>query len=151
MRGLERASELRGLEASIDPAVSWVRKVSLPPPRYEGPLRFIHHDLSPEHLIVDPKTGQLAGILDWTDAALGDAARDFVVLVTWRGWDFTEAVLRDYRLPLDDGFRERLRFMARLLSMIWLGEAHERGSNVAKHIESVRNAFATGMRVRGDR
>ncbi len=139
-RGLERASGLRGLDAAI---VSWMKQVSLPPPRYEGPLRFIHHDLSPEHLIVDPNTGQLAGILDWTDAVLGDAARDFVFLVTWRGWDYTEHVLRDYRLPLDDGFRERLHFMARLLSVIWLGEAHERGSNVAKAIDWVGNAFAT--------
>jgi aminoglycoside phosphotransferase (APT) family kinase protein len=143
-RGLELASELRGLDISIDPAVSWAKQVAVPPPGYEGPLRFIHHDLSPEHLIVDPKTGRLAGILDWTDAALGDAARDFVTLVTWRGWDFTEEVLWAYRLPRDSGFRKRLRFMARLLSVIWLAEAHERGANVAKHIKWVRNAFATG-------
>jgi aminoglycoside phosphotransferase (APT) family kinase protein len=77
----------------------WV--VSAGTPRYEGPLRFIHHDLSPERLVVDSKTGRLAGILDWTDSILGDSARDFVFLVTWRGWDFTEEVLHSYRLPLD--------------------------------------------------
>ncbi len=142
-RGLERASGLRGLDVAIDPALSWVTHVSLPLPRYEGPLRFIHHDLDPQHLTVDSKTGQLTGILDWTDAILGDSARDFVVLVTWRGWSFAEEVLRSYRLSLDEGFRERLRFMACLLSVIWLAEAHERGSDVAKGIEWVSNAFAT--------
>ena len=143
-RGLDRASQLRGLEPAIDPAINWMADISLPLPRYEGPLRVIHHDLGPEHLIVEPTTGQLAGIVDWTDTILGDSARDFVGLVTWRGWGFTEEVLRSYRLPLDEDFRDRLRFMARLISMIWLGEAHARGMNVAEHIEGVRNAFAIG-------
>ena len=143
-RGLELASRLRGLEPAIDSALNWVADVSLPLPRYEGPLRVIHHDLCPEHLIVEPKTGQLAGIIDWTDTILGDSVRDFVGLVAWRGWGFTEEVLCSYRLPLDGGFRERLRFMARLLSTIWLAEAQSRGTDVAKGIEWVRNAFAAG-------
>ena len=139
-RGVEMASRLRGLEPAIDSAVSWLLQLSLPPPVFEGQLHLIHHDLSPEHVLVDPKTGRLTGILDWTDASLGDAARDFVFLVTWRGWDYTEVALRNYRIPVDNDFRERLRFMARFLSIIWLGEAHEQGVDVSKHIEWVRNA-----------
>jgi hypothetical protein len=49
--------------------------------------------------------------------------------------------IESYRLPLDEGFRERLRFMSRLLSVMWLAEAHERGREVANHMEWVRNAF----------
>jgi hypothetical protein len=48
-----------------------------------------------------------------------------------------------YRLPLDEGFRERLGFMSRLLSVMWLAEAHERGREVAKHMEWARNAFTS--------
>jgi aminoglycoside phosphotransferase (APT) family kinase protein len=140
--GLGVASELRGLDPVVDQALSWVSATSLTPPAFEGLLRFIHHDLSPEHLLVDPTTGRLTGILDWTDAILGDPVRDFVTLVTWRGWEFTEDVLRSYSHSVDRAFRERLDFMARLLSLMWLAYAHEQRSEVAKHIEWVRNAYA---------
>ncbi|UCG88126.1 MAG: phosphotransferase [Gemmatimonadota bacterium] len=143
-RGLDRASQLRGYEPAIDPALDWVADLSLPLHEYDGPVRVIHHDLGPEHLIVEAKTGQLTGIVDWTDTILGDAARDFVGLVTWRGWGFTEEVLRSYRLPLDEGFRDRLRFMARLISTIWLTEAHSHGIDIARYVKGVRNAFAAG-------
>jgi aminoglycoside phosphotransferase (APT) family kinase protein len=143
-RGFEAASELRGLDPAVDRALGGVRRVSPPLARFEGPLRLIHQDLEPDHLIVDPATGRLAGILDWTDAAVGDPARDFVFLVTWRGWRFAEEVLRSYPHAVDHGFRERLRVMARLLSIMWLALAHEQRSGVAKHVEWVRNAFAIG-------
>jgi hypothetical protein len=120
-----------------------VEQTSLIEPKFKGALRFIHHDLSPEHLIIDPGTGRLTGILDWTDAILGDSARDFVGLVTWRGWGFTEQVLRSYPIPVDQEFRHRLSLLSRLLSVIWLGEAHEQGSDVAKHISWVNKAFMT--------
>jgi aminoglycoside phosphotransferase (APT) family kinase protein len=139
-RGLDLASGLRGLEPAIDSTLTWMLQLSLPPPIHNGPLRLIHHDLSPKHVLVDAQTGELTGILDWTDAALGDAARDFVFLVTWRGWEFAEEVMCNYRLPLDKEFRERLSFMARFLSVIWLGEAQAQGTDVARHIEWVRNA-----------
>ena len=141
-RGVEGASALRGIDDTVDRSLSWVTEVPWPLPRFVGPLRFIHQDLCPEHLIVEPDTGRLTGILDWTDAILGDPARDFVFLVTWRGWGFAEHVLREYGRPLDEGFRERLHFMARLLAVIWLGIAHEQGSDLGEHIEGVRNAFS---------
>ena len=143
-RGLTVASDLRVLDPAVDQGVSWVRKASLAHHRFEGQLRFIHHDMSPDHLIVDPTTGRLTGILDWTDAILGDPARDFVTLVTWRGWEFTEAVFRSYPHSIDRAFRERLDFMARLLSVMWLANAYEERSDMAKHVEWVRNAYARG-------
>ena len=142
VRGLELATRLRGLAPAVDQALSWVGQLPFPLPRYEGPLRFIHHDLSPEHLVVDAGTGGLVGILDWTDAALGDAAREFVTLVTSRGWQFAEEVLRNYRVPLGRAFREWLRFMVRLLSVIWLAEAYAQDADVAKHITWVIHAFS---------
>jgi aminoglycoside phosphotransferase (APT) family kinase protein len=92
-------------------------------------------------VIVDPATGRIAGIIDWTDAILGDPARDFVFLVAWQGWAFAETVLRDYPLPVDSGFRERIDTMARLLTIIWLVQAHEQRTNVEKHVQWVRNVF----------
>jgi aminoglycoside phosphotransferase (APT) family kinase protein len=140
---MDALSALGGIDPIVDGAVQWVRQVSLPVVRCEGPLTFIHHDLSPEHLLVDPATGQLTGILDWTDAILGDAARDFVFLVAWRGWAYMEEVLRNYPLSVDPGFRDRLRFISRFLSVLWLGLARERNTEVAKLTGWVHNAFAS--------
>ena len=141
-RGVDRASRLRGLEPAIDPALDWLAGMSLPIRGYDGPHRFVHQGLSPGNLLVNPHTGQLTGILDWTDTVLGDAARDFADLVTWRGWEFTEEVLRSYHRPIDEGFRDRIRFAARVLSTVVLTEAHAHGMDVAAYIHGVRNAFA---------
>ena len=140
-RVIEMARALRGQDAVVDQAIGWVCGVTVPSLIYVGPARFIHHDLGPEHLLADPASGRLLGILDWTDAALGDPAHDFVFLVTWRGWTFADEVIVHYPPPVDDDFRERLRFMARLYSVLWLALAHEQRTDVRKHIEWVRNAF----------
>lgn len=131
----------KGQDPVVDRAVEWVRQ-SLKIREPHAPLRFIHHDLSPEHLLVDPTSGRLTGILDWTDAIIGDAARDFVFLVAWRGWDFVEDVLRGYPHAVDPGFRDRLRFKARMLTPAWLGLAYARGTEFEKLTRWVHNAYA---------
>lgn len=49
----------------------WVARQSPLISGFDGPLRLIHHDPSPEHLIVDPQTGRQTGVLDhfssWVD------------------------------------------------------------------------------------
>lgn len=139
--GLAVLEARRGVDPIVDRAVDWTRQ-SLAVREPHAPLRFIHHDLSPEHLLVDPQSGRLTGILDWTDAIIGDAARDFVFLVAWRGWEFAEEALRGYPHPVDPGFRDRLRFKARLLTPVWLALAIERGTEVEKLTGWVHNAYS---------
>jgi hypothetical protein len=67
-----------------------------------------------------------------------------VFLVTWRGWQFAEEVLRLYRRPTDAEFRARLRHGARFLSLMQLSYAEAEGLNVPAHIRGVHNAFAEG-------
>jgi aminoglycoside phosphotransferase (APT) family kinase protein len=140
-RGSRLAPELRGRDPVLEHALGWLSRVSPSFTRFDAPLRLIHNDLGPDHLIADSGSGELKGIIDWSDAALGDPMRDFVVLVAFGGWEFADEVLRSYPHALDSGFHERLRFATRLLSIMWLAEAHEREADVAKHIEWVRNAF----------
>lgn len=139
--GSEGLRALRGRDASLDEAIEWAALLDDPLRKLDAPTRFIHHDVSPEHLLADPQTGRLCGIIDWTDAILGDPARDFVSLVTSGGWEFTDRVLAHYTHPVDPGFRERLRFMARLLPLMWLGHAKLREEDTEKHVSWVRNAF----------
>ena len=138
---------LRGIDVVVDRAVDWVRdNARRPSAAFPGPLRLIHDDLSPEHLLVDSETGDLVGIIDWSDAALGDPARDFAPLVAWHGWSFTDDAVRNYPHRIDRGFRGRLRFMARVLSVLWLAEAREWTpdvvDDVARHVRWVHNVFA---------
>lgn len=41
----------------------------------------LHADLSPDHILVDPSTGALTGVIDWGDMATGDPALDFAGLL----------------------------------------------------------------------
>ena len=66
-----------------------------------------HGDLGPEHVLVGP-TGDLVGVLDWEEAAIGDPAWDFA----W--WlhempDEGERALAAYGGPPDPAFRARAR------------------------------------------
>jgi aminoglycoside phosphotransferase (APT) family kinase protein len=142
-RGLAASSRLQGLDPVVDRALTWLSHARLPLKPADCPQRLVHDDLSPEHVLANATTGVVSGILDWTDAVLGDAARDFVFLATWRGWRFVEQVLSDYSRTVDREFRTRIRSMAQLLSLVWLGFAYEEGGDLTNHIHLVRNAFAS--------
>jgi hypothetical protein len=88
-------------------------------------------------------SAQMRGLDSVVDEALkwiSELSPPFDRFVTWRGWPFAEEILRAYPHSLDRGFRDRLRFVSRLLSVMWLAEAYERHGDVTKHIAWVRNA-----------
>jgi aminoglycoside phosphotransferase (APT) family kinase protein len=139
--GMAVSVQLRGLDPVVDGAIDWLHTASMTPPVL-AERQLVQTSLDPDHLLVDPATGSLLGVIDWTDACLGDAGRDFVNLVTWRGWGFAEEVLAHYPRRLDSEFRSRLRWMSQWLSVIWLAHVHEQGLDEGKAIAGVRNAFA---------
>jgi aminoglycoside phosphotransferase (APT) family kinase protein len=141
--GIATALKLRGVDPIMDPALSWL-SARPAAPEFHAPLQLIHGGLAPDHILVDPTTGFLVGVVDWTDTSLGDAARDFVFLVTWQGWKFAESVLRQYPRAVDKEFRARLRDMAQLMSLMGLAYAHEQGQDLGPHVRAVKNAFAPG-------
>jgi aminoglycoside 2''-phosphotransferase len=141
-RNLAGALQLTDADPTVRRAVRWVSELDEPLRFQTGPTRFTHNDFWPDHLVVDPVTGRLAGILDWTFTAMGDAASDFVSCAFFGGWGFVERVLAHYPGTVDDGFPERLRYAARLLSVMGLGQTKMNGGDVARHIIWVENAFA---------
>lgn len=56
----------------------------------------LHADLSPGHVLVDPETRELTGIIDWGDAVVGDPARDFIFMYEDWGTAFLQAALGGY-------------------------------------------------------
>ncbi len=140
---LERIEMAPGVRDLVPEPLEWIESRPSMPREYAGPARFIHNDLCSEHILVDRGSGRLTGIIDWSDAALGDPALDFVGLVFLGGPAFVESALSVYRPSLDEGFRERLLFLARTLSMKWLADAIRRKrGDVESHRVWVLNSFA---------
>jgi aminoglycoside phosphotransferase (APT) family kinase protein len=111
-------------------------------PHQDGPLRFIHNDICPDHVIVDPDTGHLNGLIDFGDAMAGDPVLDFVGLIGIDGYRFISRVAASYDLPLGDSFAARLGWLCRVLTLTWLADAaaHDRPS-IGKHLSWVARAF----------
>jgi aminoglycoside phosphotransferase (APT) family kinase protein len=115
----------------------------VPAPAKDGPRRFIHNDICAEHLIVDPGTGRLTGLIDFTDAMAGDPVLDFAGLITVGGYGFIGRVAAGYDLPLGDGFPARLEWLCRVLTLTWLAEAAaDDPAGVPSHLSWVDRAFA---------
>ncbi len=60
----------------------------------------------------------------------------------WHEEGFVGEVLAAYPLALDGAFARRLAFLARVMSLDWLWESRERGTDVGKHRRWVENAFS---------
>ena len=73
---------------------------------------FHHGDLGPLHILRSP-SGDLAGVIGWGEAEVGDPARDFGWLLFARP-EIGERVLAAYGGAPDAGFRERALFYHRL-------------------------------------
>ena len=91
-----------------------------------GPHRvLVHGDLGAEHLLV--ADGRLSGIVDWSDAAVSDPAVDFARLLRDFGAAFLDEVVEAYGGPPDDGFAERVLFVARCAALEDLAYGVETG------------------------
>jgi aminoglycoside phosphotransferase (APT) family kinase protein len=102
-----------------------------PPPAPAAGRVFSHNDLGIEHVLVDPATGALTGIIDWSDAALVDPAYDFGLILRDLGPDALDAALAAYG-PVGGALRERVRFHARCALL----------EDLAYGIEAARPAYA---------
>lgn len=83
------------------------------PPEPDDRHVFSHNDLGIEHVLVDVKTAAVTGVIDWTDAAVGDPAYDPGLILRDLGPAALDAVL-DY-WPEDErpALTERAVFYAR--------------------------------------
>ncbi|MEV4750853.1 aminoglycoside phosphotransferase family protein [Streptosporangium sp. NPDC049248] len=81
-----------------------------PPPDGGYDPVFSHNDLGIEHVLVDPATGAVTGVIDWSDAAIVDPAYDFGLLYRDLGPAALEAALGGYRSGDLTALRERALF-----------------------------------------
>jgi aminoglycoside phosphotransferase (APT) family kinase protein len=67
-----------------------------PAPAAPGRKVLCHNDLGEDHLLVDPRTQRLTGIIDVSDAVVGDPARDFALLLLDLGEETLAGALAAY-------------------------------------------------------
>lgn len=82
------------------------------PPADPRDLVFSHNDLGIEHVLVDPDAWTVTGVIDWSDAAITDPARDFGLLYRDLGPDALDLALSAYQADVED-VRARAGFYAR--------------------------------------
>jgi aminoglycoside phosphotransferase (APT) family kinase protein len=97
------------------------------PPKDGGTLVFSHNDLGIEHTLVVPATGAITGVIDWSDAALTDPARDFGLLFRDLGPAALTAALTSYQAGDIATLRERAAFYARCGLLEDLAYGHRTG------------------------
>jgi aminoglycoside phosphotransferase (APT) family kinase protein len=131
-----------GLLAKAEPYLAG----RVPEPEQDGPRRFIHNDICPDHIITSTATGRLTGLIDFTDAVAGEPVLDFVGLIGIGGYEFIDAVLDRYDFGRERSFTGKLEWLARTLTLRWLAEAagatDAPGGDVRKHRSWVARAFA---------
>lgn len=105
-------------------------------PDVEIPATFVHGDLFPEHVYVDPATCQVIHLIDWADAEWGDPAVDFAVFGWLLGDPFLSAATEAYRG--DEAHSLALR-AAQLGMLIGMGDVPvaERGTPNVPLVERV--------------
>ncbi|MEU9870954.1 phosphotransferase [Actinomadura sp. NPDC048021] len=82
------------------------------PPAAPRELVFSHNDLGIEHVLVDPDAWTVTGVIDWSDAAITDPARDFGLLYRDLGPEALDRALSGYRADVED-ITARAGFYAR--------------------------------------
>lgn len=85
--------------------------LAAPPPDDRFEPVFSHNDLGIEHVLVDPATATVTGVIDWSDAALVDPAYDFGLICRDLGPAALEVALGHY--PAAAGVGGRALFYAR--------------------------------------
>ncbi|MER7278652.1 aminoglycoside phosphotransferase family protein [Dactylosporangium sp. NPDC000244] len=84
----------------------WFTRLSQHVPSDPGQV-LVHGDIAPQNLIVDPRTGELAGIVDWGDAMWADPAAEFAKIPLSEIGPMVEAY-RAAAEPADGAWEARL-------------------------------------------
>lgn len=100
----------------------------------------IHRDLGVEHILHDPATGALTGVIDWGDASIGDPAQDFTGIARALGHEFAARVLAHYAHPVDPTLWDRVTFYSRIIPFheIRFGQYERDAAHIAAGLAALR-------------
>ena len=100
----------------VDPA-AWLAIVADTPPPASGPPRLLHGDFAAEHVLL-AQDGTPTGVIDWSDAILGDPALDLAGLLHWGGAPLLAVACETYG-PIDAATVARAKQRSRPATARW--------------------------------
>ena len=110
----------------------------------------IHGDFAAEHVLLGP-AGTVTGVIDWTDAVLGDPARDLAGLIHWGGRALLNEALDGYGAVEAAMVRRAAWFaLCRALADLAFGVQEERSEYVRGGLAALAHlsaSFATELDV----
>jgi aminoglycoside phosphotransferase (APT) family kinase protein len=111
---LDNLSNAISIEPSLpyDSLQAFLAKGIVPADQIAVSRKLVHGDLAAEHVLVDPHSRRVTGIIDWTEAGIGDPAIDFAGMYHWGGSTFLNELLMNYRGEIDRGVTARARYFA---------------------------------------
>lgn len=126
------------------------RFLAQPIPAEPTAVALCHYDLGAEHILVDDETGDITGIIDWTDAALVDPMVDLALIYRDLGPDVADLTYAAYASTRGDGApwspadRARTAFYARcsLLADLAYGARGETSRYRAVGLAHLARTFA---------
>jgi aminoglycoside phosphotransferase (APT) family kinase protein len=144
---LPAALDLIGGRLTVDERDAVERFISGPPPPSPAPaeLALAHNDLGAEHVLVDPATLAMNGIIDWSDAAVADPAAELGRLLRDLGAAHLDAVMAGLDVPpaRQQAWRDRAWWYARCLVVEDLAYAVGRRPDlIAAELTSLRALYA---------
>lgn len=92
------------------------------------PLALLHADLSPGHLLYDPTSEALTGVIDFGDVVLGPPARDFIYVYEDFGVDRCREVVEAYAPEDTPALMEEVRAWYLLEALSWTLERLRAGA-----------------------
>lgn len=105
----------------------------------------LHADLSPSHVLWDAGRGKVAGIIDFSDMIIGDAAQDLAGLYDDFGPAFVRAALRCHPDGDQEALVRRIYCLYELSVVQWAAHVVEQ-----QHGEAVADALGAAARLRTD-
>ena len=135
----------------LPPQVLWRIKAFLktPVPAATSQLVPIHNDIGIEHIIIDESNAGYFGIIDWTDAAVGDPAADLAKVYRDFGETGFNAILSEYGHSSSDfeSIKERIIFLARcsVLEDVSYGRQKEHDIYLQRALISIGWLFPPSM------
>jgi aminoglycoside 2''-phosphotransferase len=146
---VDRHAERRGRLAKtlgstlLDAADRFYR--ALPSAVATSRVAVIHGDFTEDHILLDPTEGRLAGVIDFTDAGLGDPAFDFTCLWAYGRWA-PEQAAQSYSAGADvsDILSRSLWWFARYrVDQIWWSVSGARNYDVVAIGRELEGLFDT--------
>jgi aminoglycoside phosphotransferase (APT) family kinase protein len=118
-------------------AAWWRSYLAVPPVKDGAGARLIHGDFAAEHVLLT--NGEPSGVIDWSDAVIGDPARDLAGLLHWGGRPMLEAAAVTYG-RIDDAVLTRASWFAacRAVADIAFGDEEARPEYIAAGLAALR-------------